>query len=284
MNYALKNVQLRLGLSGRGGGDALIPGPVDEKRDRAFSAPCTNAVAPTTSPLPPVPRAQAGTRRSGAPGSAGGVRPTPSQARGGRWRRSSHGLYVPGVRSTPDWSSSASSRPPWCCPGRRAHRVGGAGGGWVAAGSTASTGGTNPTAGRPGHLLCRHPQPGRVRRAPGTASARTACGARRPSDVRRPWRSLCFLMRYARNLREAVELRRHGGVLRPRVAGGGPRLLPRAPRLDGDPAGARRSLADENSWSRWETWMRLVWQVGAGFPRPLCNRPVFDLRAPRGDA
>lgn len=43
---------------------------------------------------------------------------------------------------------------------------------------------------------------------------------------------------------------------------------------------ARKALAfaDENSWSPAETIMRLVWVVDAELPRPLCNRPVFDLR------
>lgn len=36
-------------------------------------------------------------------------------------------------------------------------------------------------------------------------------------------------------------------------------------------------LADENSRSPSETRMRLVWQLDAGFPRPLVNQPVFDL-------
>lgn len=35
-------------------------------------------------------------------------------------------------------------------------------------------------------------------------------------------------------------------------------------------------LADEDSWSPWETRMRLVWMLDAGFPRPLCNPPIFD--------
>jgi hypothetical protein len=34
---------------------------------------------------------------------------------------------------------------------------------------------------------------------------------------------------------------------------------------------------DENSWSPRETRMRLVWTEAAGPARPLCNRPVFDL-------
>jgi hypothetical protein len=41
-------------------------------------------------------------------------------------------------------------------------------------------------------------------------------------------------------------------------------------------ARAARDLADENSWSPREVWLRLVWMTDAGFPRPLMNVPVFD--------
>lgn len=37
-------------------------------------------------------------------------------------------------------------------------------------------------------------------------------------------------------------------------------------------------LADENAWSPMEVSTRLIWVVDARLPRPLCNRPVFDLR------
>jgi hypothetical protein len=36
-------------------------------------------------------------------------------------------------------------------------------------------------------------------------------------------------------------------------------------------------LADENSWSPMETVMRLIWVIDLGFPHPLCNCAVFDL-------
>jgi len=36
------------------------------------------------------------------------------------------------------------------------------------------------------------------------------------------------------------------------------------------------ALADENAWSPQEVLMRLIWQLDAGRPRPLCNVPVFD--------
>jgi hypothetical protein len=35
-------------------------------------------------------------------------------------------------------------------------------------------------------------------------------------------------------------------------------------------------LADENAWSPPEVPMRLIWVLDAGFPRPVCNRPLFD--------
>jgi hypothetical protein len=41
-------------------------------------------------------------------------------------------------------------------------------------------------------------------------------------------------------------------------------------------ARAACELADENTWSPRETWMRCVWMSEAGFPRPLMNQPVFD--------
>jgi hypothetical protein len=37
------------------------------------------------------------------------------------------------------------------------------------------------------------------------------------------------------------------------------------------------TYADENAWSPTEVDFRLVWQLVAGLPRPVCNRPVFDL-------
>ena len=35
-------------------------------------------------------------------------------------------------------------------------------------------------------------------------------------------------------------------------------------------------LADENSWSPAEVSMRIIWELDAGLPRPLTNHPVFD--------
>ena len=41
-------------------------------------------------------------------------------------------------------------------------------------------------------------------------------------------------------------------------------------------ARAALDLADENSRSPNETRMRLVWQLDAGYPKPLVNQPVWD--------
>lgn len=41
---------------------------------------------------------------------------------------------------------------------------------------------------------------------------------------------------------------------------------------------AALALAGENVWSPQETDMGLEWELDAGFPRPLHNQPVFDLR------
>jgi hypothetical protein len=38
------------------------------------------------------------------------------------------------------------------------------------------------------------------------------------------------------------------------------------------------ALMDENAWSPAEVSMRDIWSREAGMPRPLTNRPVFDLR------
>ncbi|MBA2464924.1 MAG: hypothetical protein H0V42_08115, partial [Nocardioidaceae bacterium] len=43
-------------------------------------------------------------------------------------------------------------------------------------------------------------------------------------------------------------------------------------------ARAALELACEHSWSPNETRMRMIWQLEAGLPRPLVNRPLFDRR------
>jgi len=93
-----------------------------------------------------------------------------------------------------------------------------------------------------------------------------------------PWRSVCFEMRYASNVREAVvtlcmaceadlvsldEMAAYlalyngwTGVRQARAAG---------------------RLGDENLWSPQEVGLFLTWWLDCGFPRPLTNEPIFDL-------
>ncbi|WP_147384791.1 hypothetical protein [Nocardioides cavernaquae] len=97
--------------------------------------------------------------------------------------------------------------------------------------------------------------------------------------ITRPVRSVCFLMRYAAGVREAVraldlaayndlvsiaEVRKYADGL------GGWTGMPQLR--------AALELADENAWSPREVDLRLIWELDAGLPRPLCNVPIFDLR------
>jgi hypothetical protein len=91
-------------------------------------------------------------------------------------------------------------------------------------------------------------------------------------------RSLCFMMRYARDVRDAVQCADMAAFSDLVTVAECAAYCLEHPGWTGIPQ-ARQALplAEENSWSKWETWMRLLWQVDAGFPRPLCNQPVFDL-------
>jgi hypothetical protein len=207
----------------------------------------------------------------------GVVGPTPGQARGPQWRRSSRGLYVPSYVDATVVEQrileAAAVLPP----------VGGVtgwaglrwmGGEWFD--------GLDPRG--PGHLpvdlaTCYQD----IRTQAGFVVHQERLG---PSELVRydgltctsAVRSLCFLMRYARSLREATsfaDLAAYSDLVS--IAEATDYFLAH-PGWTGIPqARDALALADENSWSRWETWMRLVWELDAGFPRPLCNRPVFDL-------
>jgi hypothetical protein len=92
-------------------------------------------------------------------------------------------------------------------------------------------------------------------------------------------RSVCFMMRYARSVADAVQVLDMAAysdlvsideIVAYALDHPGWTGMPRC----------REALvrADENSWSPMETVVRGVWTEEAALPRPLCNVPVFDLR------
>jgi hypothetical protein len=90
-------------------------------------------------------------------------------------------------------------------------------------------------------------------------------------------RSLCFLMRYAPTDREAVvfaDMAAYSDLVSTNELAV---YIAAHPGWTGIPQ-ARKALplVEENSWSPWESRMRLAWMLDADFPRPLCNVPVFD--------
>ncbi len=90
-------------------------------------------------------------------------------------------------------------------------------------------------------------------------------------------RSVCFEMRYASSVRAAVQaldLAAYSDLVSiDEVA----TYAARHSGWIGIPQCRKAlTLADENSWSPRETWMRLTWILDAGLPPALTNRPVFD--------
>ena len=97
--------------------------------------------------------------------------------------------------------------------------------------------------------------------------------------ITRALRSVLFEMRYATTVWDAVvvadmaafsDLVSLDELWTYALAHGGMTGIPQA--RDAVP------LADENTWSPMETVMRLIWMLFAELPRPLMNQPVFDLR------
>jgi hypothetical protein len=92
-----------------------------------------------------------------------------------------------------------------------------------------------------------------------------------------PSRSVCFEMRYAKDEREAtmfLDMAAYSDLVSIREE---QEYADAHPGWTGVPQARKAiALADENSWSPWETPLRLIWVLDAGFPPPLCNRPIFD--------
>ena len=202
--------------------------------------------------------------------------PTRAQARGRGWRRTSHGFFVPA--STPETVEQRVAQAGVLLPD------GGAVTGW---GALAWLGGSwfdgrsiDNARELPVTLAsCAHD----VRPQPGVSVSAERLGPDDIVQVDGLWvthapRSLLFEMRYAEDEREATvwaDLSLYDD-LHTREA------IPAAVAAHPGWTGIQRArdalaLCDENSWSPWETRMRLVWVIDAGLPRPECNRPLFDL-------
>ena len=217
--------------------------------------------------------------------------PTPGQSRGPGWRRTSPGLYVPASTTTsPEQRVLEQSRrlPP-----------GGAVGGWAAlrlhgaayfdgvdrldrAGSCHTPSGP----GRPRGLV---PVPLAVPRGlslrPTADSVVSRCAVPEGDVVLRHGipclvaeRALVEVAGGAADLRAAVTALDMGLSALVTTADQVHDYLDRRPGLRGA-ALVRRALdlAEDRVLSPKETWLRLVWVLDAGLPRPRCNWPVADL-------
>ena len=206
-----------------------------------------------------------------------GVRgPTRGQARSAEWRRSSHGLYVPSDVDPTVPQQRIVEAAALIPPG------GGAVTGWAALQWLGGTWFEGTAAGG-------QPQPvelalwAYIRPQPIVRICEERIDPRDlilvdglPLTV--PARSVCFLMRYAHDVREAVayadmamfnDLVTLDELWDYALAHAGWTGIPQC--REG------LSLADENAWSPMEVRTRIGWEVDAGLPRPLTNVPIFDL-------
>ena len=200
--------------------------------------------------------------------------PTPKQARGNGWRRTSRGLYVPttvdGTRPEQRIAEAGAVLPPY-----------GGVTGWAALRWLGSLWFGGEWAG----------ESMRVPLVTGSRSIRPQQGIEVSEERLSPadliwddglWlttavRSVCFEMRYARSVRHAVQIFDMAAyadlVSRDELVD----FVLAHPGWTGIPQ-CRDAVpfVDENSWSPMETEMRLTWVIEAGLPQPLSNVPVFD--------
>lgn len=223
-------------------------------------------------PIPAEPRAGlVFPRRVGSPGG-----PTPWQARGAEWRRTSHGFYLPAVVdiTRPEQRiATCSVVMPYGSGVTGWAGLRWQGGVWFD--GLAPDGVTE----LPVTILTAD---NNVRDQAGFVISEerrdlTELVVVDGLAVSDPLRSITFEMRYAASVREAVvafgmaaysdlvsaaEVVQHS-QLHPGWTG--------APQLR-----AACGLLEENAWSPWEDRTRMVWLLDAGLPAPLANRPIFD--------
>lgn len=207
-----------------------------------------------------------------------GVRgPTPNQARGPRWRRTSRGWYVPaavdaGVPEQRVLEASLLLGPGGAVTGWAALRLAGAA---YYDGRAGDDDRRVPLVAGPGQA--RRPRPG-VRWAEDRVEVKETW-LRHGVRATRPLRALFDDMRSAHDVRlaavsmdmaaaaELVSVRRMRDHVRLRAGWNGVGLVRRA--LD---------LSDDDSRSPGESRLRLTWTLDTEHPRPLANREVFDER------
>jgi hypothetical protein len=206
---------------------------------------------------------------------AGRSGPTRGQARGPRWRRSSHGFYVPSSVDRRDVEQRILEAsvvvPPGCAiTGWAALR-------WLGARWFSGVGvsgelepvtvlvGTHDIRPQPGIAICAEGTgPDNIVRVDGVS-------------VTLPAWSTAFLMRRLGNRREgvvAMDMAAYADLASLTEVG---LVLAGQSGWTGAPQG-RWALghATENAWSPREVWMRLVWSLDGGFACPRPNVPIFD--------
>ena len=210
----------------------------------------------------------------------GGVTgPTRSQARSGKWRRTSYGFYVP---------SGVSAKVPEQRILEESMRLPreGAVTGWASCrlfGATFFDGMLSD-----GRTLIPVPlATGSTARIRGDAAISVLRDRLDPTEVvlrhgiacTRARRGLFDAMRAVPDVRESVvamDMMAAADVVSIKQMR---EYLDDHPGWNGAPqVAAALELASEHSKSPNETRMRLIWEIDAGFPRPLVNRPIFDLR------
>jgi hypothetical protein len=205
--------------------------------------------------------------------------PTRGQTVGPRWRQTSHGFYVPSSVD-PDMPEQRIIEASMFLPPQGAVTGWGALRFWRA--NFFDGLGADRVTRLPVPLIAGRGQARRKRRGvtrlqyplePGETVTRHGCRCTRIH------RALFDEMRNAPDLREAVVAMDMAAAAELTSIGRMVRYTERFARCGG--VGQVREalrLADENSRSPNESRMRLIWQLDAGFPRPMVNREVWDLR------
>jgi hypothetical protein len=209
--------------------------------------------------------------------STGMTGPTRGQAQRGLWRRTSHGWYVRSAVPVTVEQRIAEARP--LLLDESAAVTGWAALRWLGA---AWSDGTAPDGQRPLDVDVvtngRHARPHRgfrisAARLPQPGGAGVVDGLRITSPVR----AVCFQMQNALDLRRAVEqidVAAYNDLVS--IAEVAEHVSKLTGRRGVRQCRAAVELATENAWSPREVGFRLVWELDAGLPRPLCNVPLFD--------